>query len=427
MSVQNSTSSVQYTGNASTSTAYPIPFYFFSNGDIVVQRTDANDNVTTLTLGADYAVTGSGVSTGGSITTTAAWDDTNVITISRVLDFTQPTSYTNAGQFPASSHEKALDRLTMLCQQLFRYHKKSVRGSDSSPDLMPIPAQPSIGTYVLGVVNNALQWITPSTAAIGNGSVIPSNISTQTTTPWSFAAVVNGLLGFAGNLTGNVTGNLTGTPIAPTPLSNRNRLINGNFSINQRGYVSGTATTGANQYAVDRWKVIVAGQNLAWTASGNDNIVTALSGGVAQVIESLNIEGGTYVLSWVGTATAKVNGTSVANGGTIAIAAGTQTTVAFYSGTVSLAQLEPGSVATVFERRQYQQELALCQRYYQLPGLYYSSSSGIYIQLTGNWPVCMRAAPTCTTTGVGLAVVRPQSWVAITNTTGGVLTAEAEL
>ena len=46
----------------------------------------------------------------------------------------------------------------------------------------------------------------------------------------------------------------------------RNRIINGVGTaagcINQRVYVSGTATTAANEYTIDRWRVVTLGQSL---------------------------------------------------------------------------------------------------------------------------------------------------------------------
>jgi hypothetical protein len=148
-------------------------------------------------------------------------------------------------------------------------------------------------------------------------------------------------------------------------LSFRNKIINGNFSINQRVYVSGTATIAADQYTLDRWRVATSGQNLTFSGSGTGNIVTAPAGGIEQVIESLNIEGGTYTLSWTGTATGAVNGTAVSNGGQVTLTANTNATIKFSSGTVSQVQLESGSVATPFENRPIGTELALCQRYYE--------------------------------------------------------------
>jgi len=145
----------------------------------------------------------------------------------------------------------------------------------------------------------------------------------------------------------------------------RNLLINGNFAINQRAYVSGTNTGGANQYTLDRWRIVTSGQNATFGAAAPDRTVTFPAGGGEQVIEGAMIVGGVYTLSWIGAATAKVNGVAITNGGnTSSLAANTNVTIQFI-GAVGLAQFELGTVATPFERRHLQTEFDLCQRYYE--------------------------------------------------------------
>ncbi|MGA5482713.1 hypothetical protein ACPCIT_09265 [Pseudomonas siliginis] len=185
----------------------------------------------------------------------------------------------------------------------------------------------------------------------------------------------------------------------------KNLLINASFSINQRAYVSGSATTAANQYTLDRWRVVTSGQSVIFAASGTGNQITAPTGGIEQAIEGANIEAGVYTLSWTGTATATVNGVPVANGGqTAALAAGSTTTVRFTGGTVKECQLEFGSVATGFEKRLRAAELSLCAWYFERitwPAAYEKIALG---QCTNTFVVAgmgyfqhpKRAAPTIT-------------------------------
>ena len=158
--------------------------------------------------------------------------------------------------------------------------------------------------------------------------------------------------------------NAFGAAVSGTGL--RNLIINGNPLVNQRAYVSGTATTVANQYTLDRWRVVVSGQAVSWTDSAGVRTVTAPAGGMEQVIEAASILAGTYTLSWTGTATATVNGNAVSNGGQVTLAGGADATVRMTGGTWSRLQLEPGSIATAFERRPFHIEIALCERYFEV-------------------------------------------------------------
>lgn len=149
-------------------------------------------------------------------------------------------------------------------------------------------------------------------------------------------------------------------------LSFRNKLINANFFVNQRVASSGNSL-GSGVYFLDRWRSASAANPVTWAATGVGNTLTIPAGkAVEQVIEGNNIEGGVYTLSWIGTATATVNGVAITNGGqTSPLTANTNTTIQFSSGTVYLPQFELGSVPTAFEQRGFGFEFTLCLRYCQ--------------------------------------------------------------
>lgn len=189
----------------------------------------------------------------------------------------------------------------------------------------------------------------------------------------------------------------------------RNLLVNGNFAINQRVYVTATATTVANQVTLDRWRVVTSGQNITFGAAAPDRTVTCPAGGLEQVIEAGWVAGGVYTLSWTGTATAKVNGVAILTGAqTGVLPANTAITIQFASGTVLNAQFEIGTAATPYQRRPPGIELMLCQREYSksyaqatVPGTATSigsdqgyASVGGSISAKINFPVSMRIAPT---------------------------------
>lgn len=180
----------------------------------------------------------------------------------------------------------------------------------------------------------------------------------------------------------------------------KNLFLNPIGAINQRGYVSGTATTAASQFAVDRMKVVVSGQSLGLAPSGIGFVMTAPMGGVEQVIEGSTVEGGIYTLSWTGTATATVNGSPISNKGqTSSLPAGVNVIIRFTGGTYTAVQLEFGLVASPLEKRPNQLELFMCQRYarqHELNAFGYVQAGIGPNDLSFPLAPPMRAAPTLT-------------------------------
>ena len=160
-----------------------------------------------------------------------------------------------------------------------------------------------------------------------------------------------------------------------------NRIIDGGFIINQRGYISGTSLS-AGAYGHDRWKAGSSGCTYTFTqgALGVNTTITITAGTIVQVIEGCNLaEGGTYVLSWTGTAQGRLNGGTYGSSGTVTVTgwtAGTNLNVEFNTGTLGNVQLVAGSAVSSYAYRPYGTELALCQRY--LPA-FNSTSTGDFI------------------------------------------------
>jgi hypothetical protein len=170
MSVSTSTSSVNYTGNASTSAPYVVNFPFFDATDLTVYVTTASGVVSTLTP-SQFSVTG-GAGSNGNVVTTAAVPATSTVTITRNVPYTQLTSYTTGDRFPASTHEKALDKITMGLQQLDR---KSVPDPQTASGAAP---------YVLGVgsVGGSPAWVPQTAAPIADGAITAAKIAPITAT-----------------------------------------------------------------------------------------------------------------------------------------------------------------------------------------------------------------------------------------------------
>jgi len=156
----------------------------------------------------------------------------------------------------------------------------------------------------------------------------------------------------------------------------KNILINGDFRVNQRG---GTKTPGVGVYGYDRWK----GHAL----------------GLEQIVEE-----GNYAPNETYTLSNDVNAPSLE----VAPASGNWSITV--PATVTWVQLERGSIATPFEIRSIQQEVALCQRYYQyVPKLAlfgYNFNNDANKEGIAEFATTMRVSPTVT-------VGSKQNWTSI--------------
>jgi hypothetical protein len=205
------------------------------------------------------------------------------------------------------------------------------------------------------------------------------------------------------------TTDLSGYPaLATNQFGFRNKIINGDFRINQRAYTS-ASNLASGAYGFDRWKSNFTNTTLTFTSAPQGQSLTINSGGgLQQVIERANMPAGTYVLSWTGTATGRVYNSGAtapsyaASPVTVTLDGSADVVVEFTASggtrTLQNVQLEPGNVASAFEYRPIGTELALCQRYFQTgqTGALGYTSINAGTGAAYPYPVVMRATPNFT-------------------------------
>jgi hypothetical protein len=146
VSVVEQTPLKSYTGNGA-STVYAFSFRVLLAGDLTVTI----DGVT-KTLGADYSISGLGVSSGGTVTFTVAPVNGAKVVIYRDSDIARATDYQDNGDLLADTLNLDFDRLWLLIQEIFSGGKGSPTSLrvPNGEVINAIPAAASRSGYYLG-------------------------------------------------------------------------------------------------------------------------------------------------------------------------------------------------------------------------------------------------------------------------------------
>ncbi len=118
MTVASETSEVDYVGNGAT-TEFDVPFPFQLDAQLVVTLTPDGEAAEVLEITTDYTVEGAGEAE-GTVTLLVAPEVDAALNIARTVAVTQTTNFPAQGTFSPAVHMRALDKLTMACQQLQR-------------------------------------------------------------------------------------------------------------------------------------------------------------------------------------------------------------------------------------------------------------------------------------------------------------------
>ena len=117
MTISSTTVKVSYSGNGST-TVFAYTFKILDDDEIQVIIRSSTGTETVKTKTTHYTVSGVGSSGGGNITFLTAPTATQTVVLRRLTTQTQETDYVANDPFPADSHEEALDRVTMVAQEI---------------------------------------------------------------------------------------------------------------------------------------------------------------------------------------------------------------------------------------------------------------------------------------------------------------------
>jgi hypothetical protein len=227
MSLATTVNKVQYTANGST-TVFSFPYKFNTNGDLVVIETNVSTGVdTTKTLTTDYTVSGAGNSGGGSVTFLVAPVNSRRITIERLVALTQETDYQPDDDFPAEVHEAALDKLTMIAQQLNAASARTLKA--------PVADSITLGTLPVDTLraNKALvfdatgqvgvsadNYVDQTTAAAASASAAASSASAASTSATNAASSASAASGSASAASGSATSAASSASAAAATLAN---------------------------------------------------------------------------------------------------------------------------------------------------------------------------------------------------------------
>lgn len=273
MTVTNTNLRNDYTGNGAT-TVYAFTFTAIyevgsAKYSLKVITTDADGVETLETQGTDYTVALATNGT-GTITFTTAPTSGHKISILPDMTLTQETDYVKSGsdKFPAESHEKALDKLTLIAKQFSELFKRTIKlpnNSLLSEITVPVETANANKAIVVNSSGNGLEakniidinlypvsafaatLLDDANAAAARatlGSVIGTDVQAYNAN----LAALAGLTGAANKFpyfTGVGTMGVSNLP------SNKNAVQNGSFDIWQRGI--SFSSMADSTYFADRW------------------------------------------------------------------------------------------------------------------------------------------------------------------------------
>ena len=281
----------QYTAGGGLPTVFAYTFPIFALTDIKVYQTPVgqqpDDVLQILTYNVDYTVTNNvAPAVGGTITLTTGAPQGDIITIVRDMPDDRLNNYIDGGLFQATDVNTDFDRCVMMNQQNKLY--KSLAGSigvgyNNAAVITPIvdnvlPLLPANCVWQMNSTHTKIEAILFNSGQGGGGAVLPTVINHFATFSNTTGTIKDS--GFRAPLVDGNANNVMITDgafntsftnvvnVLPLSISGKNRIINGDFQVWQRG-AGNTASFlgipgGTTRYISDRWQIAVGGASNAY-------------------------------------------------------------------------------------------------------------------------------------------------------------------
>ena len=188
MTISSTLTKNSYSGNGST-TAFAYGFKIFASTDIKVYiRSSAG--VETLkaegTGSANYGISGVGAASGGTVTFVTAPASGETVVLIRDTSQVQSTDYVENDPFASTDHENALDRLTMISQEMQeemdRSFKVSKTTSITTPEFTDDASTRADKLLGFNSDGNALEATTGRVSSVSVSNVATSSCAPGTAT-----------------------------------------------------------------------------------------------------------------------------------------------------------------------------------------------------------------------------------------------------